>query len=368
MNTLDQRRYQVFVSSTFKDLEKERQEVLQAILELRAFPVGMEMFPAADDDQWTFIKEEIDSSDYYVVIVAGKYGSVGDDGISYTEMEYDYAVSRNKQVLGFLFHDLTQLPVRASEQDPEVRAKHDKFYQKVRSRRLVKFYKDSSDLKARVLQSLGSAFRRHPQAGWIPATEMRRLEDVEEISRLQKELMAAKEELEALRASARDPRERLAHGRDIETWQVELILIPYQSRDEYGSPNGGVTKLDPPETFCELKQTWERLFTACFSSRKPIVYQSTIEAAISMLIGEQLPPVIADSEWGCQAKSRGFHGCFARQSLMFIIDAVSLQFSGLGYIQAGTERENSYSTAFWQLTDRGATYAATLLGSVKSTP
>ena len=46
------RRYQVFVSSTFVDLQAEREAVLQAILELKAFADGMELFPAANSEQW----------------------------------------------------------------------------------------------------------------------------------------------------------------------------------------------------------------------------------------------------------------------------------------------------------------------------
>ena len=44
-------KYQVFVSSTYRDLQDERQEVMQALLELDCIPVGMELFPATDDDQ-----------------------------------------------------------------------------------------------------------------------------------------------------------------------------------------------------------------------------------------------------------------------------------------------------------------------------
>jgi hypothetical protein len=47
-----EKRYQVFVSSTFQDLQEERQEVIQALLELDCIPSGMELFPAANEDQW----------------------------------------------------------------------------------------------------------------------------------------------------------------------------------------------------------------------------------------------------------------------------------------------------------------------------
>jgi len=71
------KRYQVFVSSTYEDLREERQEVIQALLELDCIPAGMELFPAADEDQWTLIRKVIDDCDYYIVIIAGRYGSCG---------------------------------------------------------------------------------------------------------------------------------------------------------------------------------------------------------------------------------------------------------------------------------------------------
>ncbi|EQA2051359.1 DUF4062 domain-containing protein, partial [Escherichia coli] len=99
------KRYQVFVSSTFADLEEERQEVMQALLELDCMPAGMELFPATNSDQWSLIKKIIDDSDYYIVILAGRYGSIGPDGISYTEMEYRYALETGKPVIGFIHKD-----------------------------------------------------------------------------------------------------------------------------------------------------------------------------------------------------------------------------------------------------------------------
>jgi hypothetical protein len=69
------KRYQIFVSSTFADLQEERQAVMQALLSLEHFPAGMEAFPASDDDAWTLIQGVIDDSDYYVLVIGGRYGS-----------------------------------------------------------------------------------------------------------------------------------------------------------------------------------------------------------------------------------------------------------------------------------------------------
>jgi hypothetical protein len=97
-----EKRFQVFVSSTYEDLRAERRHVMQALLELDCIPAGMELFPATDDDQWTLIKRVIDDCDNYLVIIAGRYGSSGPDGMGYTEKEYDYAISTKKPVIAFL--------------------------------------------------------------------------------------------------------------------------------------------------------------------------------------------------------------------------------------------------------------------------
>ena len=91
-----EKRYQVFISSTFRDLVEERQAVLRAILELDQMPAGMELFPASDETAWQLIRDVIDASDYYLVLVGGRYGSLDQTGIGYTEKEYDYAVDSDR--------------------------------------------------------------------------------------------------------------------------------------------------------------------------------------------------------------------------------------------------------------------------------
>lgn len=100
-----EKRYQVFISSTYKDLQEERKAVSDTLLSIDCIPVGMEEFPAADEEQFEFIKKIIDESDYYVLIIGGRYGSVCKDGISYTEKEFDYAVSVKKTVISFVYAD-----------------------------------------------------------------------------------------------------------------------------------------------------------------------------------------------------------------------------------------------------------------------
>ena len=68
LETVLDKRYQVFVSSTYADLKDERQKVIQALMEMDCIPAGMELFPAADDEQWNFIQRVIDDCDYYIPV------------------------------------------------------------------------------------------------------------------------------------------------------------------------------------------------------------------------------------------------------------------------------------------------------------
>lgn len=63
------KKFQVFISSTYEDLKNERQKVQDIILSMYQIPIGMEMFSAADEEQWEIIKDHIDNSDFYVLII-----------------------------------------------------------------------------------------------------------------------------------------------------------------------------------------------------------------------------------------------------------------------------------------------------------
>lgn len=118
-----EKKYQIFISSTYDDLKNAREKVRDAILSMLHFPVGMEMFSAGDEEQWEIIQETIDSSDYYVLIVGQRYGSVietGEDaGISYTEKEFRYAKAQKVPILAFILSDDADIKKSAVESDPK---------------------------------------------------------------------------------------------------------------------------------------------------------------------------------------------------------------------------------------------------------
>lgn len=181
------KRYQVFVSSTYADLEVERRAVIQTIIELDCIPAGMELFPAVDEEQLQFIKRVIDDCDYYLLIIGGRYGSTSSDGVSYTEMEYDYAVSRGLRIVALIHGSPDDIPFGKSERDPALREKLERFKEKVSTGRLVKFWTSAGELPGLVALSLSKTIKTYPAVGWVRANRVSSEEVLSEVNDLRKE-------------------------------------------------------------------------------------------------------------------------------------------------------------------------------------
>jgi len=206
-------RYQVFVSSTYEDLKAERQEVMHALLELECIPAGMELFPAANEDQWSLIKKVIKECDYYIVISAGRYGSLGPEGQSYTEMEYRYAVELGKPVIGFLHKDPLQLPAARVEQTDEGRGKL-KTFRELLQQKMCKYWETPAELGSVVSRSLVRLTKTTPAIGWIRADEATEALAAAEVLRLRRRIEELESKLAEARSSAPAGSDKLAQGDD----------------------------------------------------------------------------------------------------------------------------------------------------------
>lgn len=215
-----EKRYQVFLSSTFRDLEAERLEVMRALLELDCIPCGMEYFPAANEDQWSFIRDLIDQCDYYIVVIGARYGSVDDEGISFTEKEYRYALDQGIPVIGFVHADPSSIPQGKSEPEAQARQRLEAFKCLVQSR-LCKEWTNASDLGAVVSRSLTQLIKRNPRPGWVRATHLASSEASEEIIRLRQLNDALQDQVSRLSLSRPTGSDELAQGED----EVQLTFV-----------------------------------------------------------------------------------------------------------------------------------------------
>lgn len=171
------KKYQVFISSTYSDLIKERAIAAQCLLDNDCIPVGMEQFPASDMSQMDYIKRMLDDCDYYILILGGRYGSLDQDGIGFTEKEYDYALSKKIPIMSFVFDKPENLPNRLCENTDELREKYAAFREKVCSGRLVRFHHDFGTLSANIATSINRCIHDFPAIGWVRGNGVSELED-----------------------------------------------------------------------------------------------------------------------------------------------------------------------------------------------
>ncbi|MDI3362637.1 DUF4062 domain-containing protein [Lelliottia sp. V89_10] len=195
------RKLQVFVSSTFTDLIEERQAAVSAILKAGHIPAGMELFTAADRSQMDIIKNWIDESDVYMLILGGRYGSIEPiTGKSYTELEYDYAVEKGKALFAVVItKDALEKKVKEHGTD-FIELKEPKpladFKDKVLSN-MSSFSEDVKDIRLCVHESLSDFSANRKLKGWVSADEIIDTHDLaEEIKKLNEENRKLKSQIE----------------------------------------------------------------------------------------------------------------------------------------------------------------------------
>jgi hypothetical protein len=179
-------KYQVFISSTFLDLEGARSKVTWELLKAGHIPVGMENFSAADERGWRTIQRTIDTSDYYVLLIGGRYGTFDESiGMSWTEREYRYAKEKGVPVLAFI-RDAAH--ITADKVDRGKAAEHlEAFVKTVRGAHLCEKWTTEEDLCSRVSQAVRKAIEDAeldgtPRPGWYRGDQLPSLATVDELA------------------------------------------------------------------------------------------------------------------------------------------------------------------------------------------
>lgn len=212
------KKYTVFISSTYEDLKKERNSVLNGIMQLQDFiPVGMEYFPAEDSNQMDVIKSLIDQCDLYIVIIGDSYGSIDSNtGKSYTELEFDYALEKGIKILGFI--------KKSNHDDKNLK----KFISKIEYSRMCKQWNDEKDLQVNVIASLSVFARKYVNelVGWIRSDDdnLKKINQ-NEIDNLNSKILKLQDELQKEKSlnSNKEEFEQL----EFENYEIEIKFKKY---------------------------------------------------------------------------------------------------------------------------------------------
>ena len=138
--------FHVFVSSTRDDLIEERNAVMQCLVKNRCIPISIEEKPLRDSPRSKYTNKLMDYCDLFILILAGKYGTEDEDGISFVEKEYNCALYKNIPIISFVIKGVGKLSLSKCEQENQLRKKLLSFRNKVCSTSKVEFYSNIDDL------------------------------------------------------------------------------------------------------------------------------------------------------------------------------------------------------------------------------
>lgn len=337
---MSDKRYQVFISSTYADLQEERAVLTQVLPLLGCMPCGLDVHPAGAT-AWTAIKKLIDESDYYLLLLGSRYGSLSPSGISYTHMEYVYASTKQKPILVLMHDSPESRPAALQEKTPEGRRQFSDFRQLL-AKGLVAGWSDVRNLEAAVRRYLPQLIKSKPAVGWVRATTLGSPEQAREIERLKQRVAELEQEREQLLVQQASALGTLAQGQD-------PFEVMYRCK-AYAAGN------------CEDVPARSRLtWNALFASFAPHLSQPQHEDFIAARIAEKVQEVALKD---VQASRPKVHAVTDIVLAPLCFNTIKLQFRTLGLIRRIPRDDHR---TWWQLTAAGEQYLTALL-AVRRTP
>lgn len=328
--------YQVFVSSTYADLADERRHVSETLAKAGYIPAGMELFPATDQQQLEFIKRVIDRCDYYVVIVGGRYGSLADDNISFTEKEYEYAVERSIPVLAFLHRHPEKIEVGKTDRSEKQARKLATFRDRLSRARIVDFWSDPHELCTKVVIAVAQSVNLSPGIGWIRGDQAVDPKVLQELERLRIEAAELREKL------ARTAESDVAFPSDIagpdELFVYDLVVKTYET-GEAGQRN--LVDKRTLQVAPTLRDVFISLSEAILMERSEWALREHAGHAVAKLSGMTIEK----------------HMVYELDQN--IVRSMRHQLEALGLIEAiGRSSSSGTTSIYWTMTDKGRKYSA----------
>ena len=182
----NQKKYEVFVGSTKKDLSRAREAVIRAILDAGHIPSGMELWSAGTKPTKEAILERLQSCDIHIVLLGARYGYVPiDSKRSITEWEFDMSVEVNRPIIAFFLDDtsfkkelekISKSKDKKDEDEKERKQQLIGFRKKVMESRICREFRPTPsgihDLKASCINAVNEvidSLSPMREAGWIRA-------------------------------------------------------------------------------------------------------------------------------------------------------------------------------------------------------
>lgn len=284
----------------------------------------------------------IDDCDYYLLIVAGRYGSIGPNGVNYTEMEYDYALSVGKPTIAFVHRDPGKIAAEKTETTDEGREKLHAFRGRVEER-LCKQWTTPQELGSVVSRSLIQLIKSTPAVGWVRANELADREATLELLTLRRRVEALESELARARTSAPRGTEELSQGEELHHLRFRFrVADPDSDSFSFGLRSSAHIMTSSVEA------TWNEIFSTVAPLMIDEAVESAVKTALDAMVQEKAIASLRERD-ELQGKSLGG---FALDNDDF--QTVKVQLRALGLIARSEKARSVRDTdTYWTLTPYG---------------
>ena len=312
----------------------------QVLPSLGCLPCGLELNPASVG-AWAAIKKLIDESDYYVLLVGSRYGTLSPSGVSFTHMEYVYAATKQKPIL-VLLHDAPETrPVELQESTPEGKLKFRDFRQLLQ-RGLTAGWNDERSLELSIRQHLPQLIASRPMPGWVKANQVSNPQLEKENQALKERLAQLEQERDDWLGKSDSSLGQLAQGQD-------LFELSYRCK-AYAAGN------------CEDVSVRSQLpWNAIFLSFAPYLSQSQHEDFMAAKVAERVQEVALRDVQQSRPKT---HAVTDISLAPLCFNTIKVQFRTLGLVRRVPRPDDA--RAWWQLTVAGERLMTTLMAVRKS--
>ncbi|PTV49269.1 DUF4062 domain-containing protein [Acinetobacter pittii] len=184
-------RYQIFISTSGREMQPERIVLSQTLVSMGFFAWGLEHRTPLTT---TLARRQIDECDYVVLLLGSQYGEQSISGVSYLSLEYEYALSQAKPIIVFMHEQPENREIHLQETHPQLKDKFFAFRKKLLlDVNHIFYFKTPRELELAVRLNMPLMVEQHVGQGWVPAHQAHQLED--EVNRLKSKILQLEKQL-----------------------------------------------------------------------------------------------------------------------------------------------------------------------------
>lgn len=168
-------RYQIFISTSGRDMQPERIVLSQTLVGMGFFAWGLEHRTPLTT---TLARRQIDECDYLILLLGSQYGEQSISGVSYLSLEYEYALSQAKPIIVFMHEQPENREIDLQETHPQLKDKFLAFRKKLlHEAEHIFYFKTPRELELAVRLNIPLMVEQHMGQGWVPAHQAQQLQD-----------------------------------------------------------------------------------------------------------------------------------------------------------------------------------------------